>query len=204
VDANDFVAWYGPWSPLNVAGVAKLLNGFLRPWWIVGGYAIERFSGVHRDHEDIDVAILRSDAPQLLQILSDQYHAWANASGTLTPMLDDRAELPSNAVQIWIRRDAQAPWAADFVISEERDGKWVWRHDAAVTMSLDELTWVDDDGVRFSRPEVVLAHKAKWRQSKDDLDFDATWPLLNSTARTWLRTTTRTLYPDHTWLAHMH
>ena len=77
------------------------------------------------------------------------------------------------------RRSALSPWEVDFVIAEERDGNWVWRHDPTVTTSLADLTWMDDAGVRFARPEVVLAHKAKWRQPKDDLDFDAAWPLLD-------------------------
>ena len=42
-------------------------------------------------------------------------------------------------------------WEVDFVIGEERDGSWVWRHNPAVTMTLAELTWIDEAGVRFAR-----------------------------------------------------
>jgi len=90
----------------------------------------------------------------------------------------------------------------DFVIAEERDGNWVWRHDPTVTMTLADLTWIDS-GVRFARPEVVLAHKAKWRHQKDDLDFDAAWPLLDDRARAWLRARVTAMYPDHAWLSRM-
>jgi hypothetical protein len=170
---------------------------------IVGGHAIERFTGVHRHHEDIDVAVLRPDAGRLLEMLATEYHAWANSSGALTPMIDGRVDLPPHAGQIWVRRDALAPWEVDFVIAEERDGRWVWRHDPTVTMPLGELTWVDEDGVRFGRPEIVLAHNAKWRPRKDDLDFRATWPLLDNHARSWLQSTVTKMYPDHPWLRHM-
>jgi hypothetical protein len=180
-----------------------LLVGLDAPWWIVGGHAIERFSGVRRHHEDIDVAVFRSDATRLLEVLAGKYHAWANASGTLTPMLDRRLDLPRDAGQIWIRRDASSPWEVDFVVAEERDGKWAWRHDPTVTMALEDLLWTDDDGVRFARPEIVLAHKAKWRQPKDDLDFEATWPQLDRPARSWLQTTVTAMYPAHPWLSHM-
>ena len=83
------------------------------------------------------------------------------------------------------------------------NGNWVWRHDPTVTMTLADLTWMDDAGVRFARPEVVLAHKAKWRQPKDDLDFDAAWPLLDARARAWLRATVTRMYPGHGWLPRM-
>jgi hypothetical protein len=42
-------------------------------------------------------------------------------------MIDGRLDLPAEAGQIWVRRDASSPWEVDFVIAEERDGKWVWR-----------------------------------------------------------------------------
>jgi hypothetical protein len=203
VDDEEFVRWYGPWSPLDVRGVERLLGGFDAPWWIVGGYAIERFTGVARRHEDIDVAVLRRDAGQLLRFLAADFHAWANCSGSLTPMLDGRLELPSDAGQIWIRHSALAPWEVDFVIAEERDGNWVWRHDPTVTMTLADLTWIDDAGVRFARAEIVLAHKAKWRQHKDDLDFDVAWPLLDDRAKSWLHARVTATYPDHPWLSRM-
>ncbi len=203
MDDAEFVGWYGSWSPLGVRDVTLLLAGFDAPWWIVGGHAIERFTGVSRHHEDIDIAVLRPDAAQLLQVLAGEYHAWANASGTLTPMIDGRLDLPADAGQIWVRRDASSPWEADFVIAEQRDGTWVWRHDPTVTIALEDLVWTDADGVRFARPEIVLAHKARWCQPKDDLDFDTTWPLLDIRARAWLRTVVTTMYPDHPWLAHM-
>lgn len=203
VDEEEFTRWYGRWSPLSVRAVASLLRDFAAPWWIVGGYAIERFTGAPRRHEDIDVVVLRPDAVQLLPILAAEYHVWANSSGTLTPMLDNRLELPPTTGQLWVRRDAQSPWEVDFGVAEERDGRWVWRHDPTVTIAVADLTWTDEDGVRFARPEIVLAHKAKWRQHRDDVDFDAAWPLLGDRARTWLHGTVATMYPDHPWLSRM-
>ena len=203
MDDVEFVQWYGPWSPLTVDQVVDLLQAFDRVWWIVGGQAIERFTGVPRPHEDLDVVVLRSDAGLLLSLLAEAgYHAWANSSGSLTPMLD-KQELPSHAGQIWIRRHALAPWEVDFGVGDERDGAWVWRHDRNVAMAVADATWVDEHGVRFARPEIVLAHKARWRQQKDDEDFDAAWPMLDRHARGWLRDNVTRMYPDHPWLDRM-
>jgi hypothetical protein len=104
---------------------------------------------------------------------------------------------------VWVREHALAPWVADFNLLDERDGAWVWKHDPTVAFPVSESTWVDGGGVRFARPEIVLAHKARWRQPKDDADFDASWPLLDEAARTWLRATVERLYPDHPWSATM-
>jgi hypothetical protein len=41
------------------------------PWWIAGGWAIDVFRGqTSRPHTDLDVGILRVDAPTVLQALS--------------------------------------------------------------------------------------------------------------------------------------
>jgi hypothetical protein len=45
-----FDRYYGPWDPFDPAAVAQLLDGFSRPWWIVGGWSIEAFTGVLREH----------------------------------------------------------------------------------------------------------------------------------------------------------
>ncbi len=155
------------------------------------------------DHEDINVAVLRSDTARLLPILAAEYQVWANAAGALSPMLDGRVDVPAEAQQLSVRRHALSPWEVDFIVADERAGRWVWRHDPRVTMALSDVTWVDDDGVRFARAEIVLTHKAKWRTPKDDLDFNAAWPLLAEHARSWLRTTVTTMYPDHPWLPDM-
>jgi len=67
-------------------------------------------------------------------------------------------------------------------------------------LPLTEVVWRDGAGIAFQRPEITLAWKAKHRRVKDDLDFARTWPLLDSTARTWLRGTVARLHSDHPWL----
>jgi hypothetical protein len=200
VDDDTFERWYGPWEPLSVAEISGLLGQFPGVWWIVGGQAIEAFTGVERAHEDIDVALFRRDVSALCSVLADRYHTWCNCSGSLHPVIDDPPDVPPEAGQIWIREHALAPWVADFVVMDERDGDWVWRHDPTVVISVEDSTWLHVDGVRFARPEIVLAHKARWRQPKDDADFASSWPLLDEPARHWLRATIERMYPHHPWL----
>src|SRR5436309_9760576 len=57
-----------------VLEVARLMRGFPRPWYIAGGWAIDIFLGREtREHDDIDVSVLRNDQAKLRTHLA----AWA-------------------------------------------------------------------------------------------------------------------------------
>ena len=79
---------YGPWQPFDVDGARAFFDGFDRPWWLVGGYAIEAFTGALREHEDIDVSMLACDAPSLREHVGDRWDLWTNVSGRIRPMTD--------------------------------------------------------------------------------------------------------------------
>ena len=53
---------------------------------MVGGWAAEAFSGVHREHHDVDVAIFKYDLPALLDLVGDRYDVWSVGSGSLRPI----------------------------------------------------------------------------------------------------------------------
>jgi hypothetical protein len=199
MDDETFERWYGPWAPLSIVAITALLRDFAGAWWIVGGHAIEAFTGVERAHEDIDVALFRRDVPALRSVLVQHYQTWSVGSGLLRPLNDDHPEMHPEAGQVWIREHALAPWVADFIVMDERDGGWVWKHDPTIAMSLQDSTWLNADGVRFARAEIVLAHKARTLQPKDDGDFAVSWPLLDEQARCWLRETVERMYPRHPW-----
>jgi hypothetical protein len=204
-EAEDaaFYALYGPWAALTPSGVGELLTGFDRPWWIVGGWAIEAASGVRREHEDVDVSLLASDVPALYDHLHHAWHLWNQVEGTLTPFSDDRREALDPTAQIWVRRDATSPWIVDIILIPDRDGLWVSKRDPAHVATVEEITWVHSDGVRYQRPEIVLLYKALKARPKDERDLRTTWPVLGDPARRWLADQVGRLYPDHPWLAVM-
>ena len=47
---------YGAWDPFDLDAGRAFLEGFDRPWWLVGGWAIEAFTGAPREHEDLDAS----------------------------------------------------------------------------------------------------------------------------------------------------
>ncbi|GAB3782308.1 nucleotidyltransferase domain-containing protein [Nocardioides ungokensis] len=198
-----FFRRYGAWAPLDPAALREFMAGFPRPWWIVGGWSIEAFTGAPREHEDVDLSILACDVPAFREHVGDRWHLWSNHGGTLRP-LDDRFPEPlSVESQIWVRASAHDPWVIDLPITPDCDGLWTNKRMPGQVAPLEQVTWVAGDGIRYLNPEITLLYKAALQRPKDDRDLDRTWPLLAPTARTWLRETVHELYPDHAWLERM-
>ena len=199
MDDEELDRWYGAWDPLDPPGLAALMAGFDRPWWIVGGWAIEAFTGVPREHEDVDLSILACDIPAFRAHLGTAWTPWSNHGGTFRPLNDTFPEVLSVESQIWIRRSARDPWVVDLPITPDRDGSWTSKRDPEHVAPVEDVTWVAEDGIRYLRPEVVLLYKAILHRPKDDRDLAVTWPLLEPDRRLWLREALGRLYPDHPW-----
>lgn len=199
-EERDFFRWYGDWAPLDPAGVAEFLAGFPRPWWIVGGWAIEAFTGAPREHEDVDLSMLSRDVPALRRHVGERWHLWSNHGGTLRPLSDRHPEVLDVASQIWIREHATAPWVIDLPLTPDLDGRWTNKRWPEHTAEVEEVTWVADDGIRYLNPEIVLHYKARLHRPKDDRDLARTWPLLTDEQRRWLAEAIRTTEPGHAWL----
>jgi hypothetical protein len=198
-----FFRRYGAWEPFDPPRLAAFMAGFPRPWWIVGGWAVEAFTGVPREHEDVDLSILACDVPALREHVGDAWHLWSNDGGTLRP-LDDRFPEPLDVEsQIWIRRSAQDPWVVDLPITPDRDGRWTNKRLPDHVAPVEEVTFVAADGIRYLAPQICLLYKAVLHRPKDDRDLDRCLPLLSDEARAWLHDAVARLYPGHAWLARL-
>jgi hypothetical protein len=192
---------YGPWKVSTPADAQRVLAGYDGEWWIAGGWAIEAFTGVRREHDDADVSLWRRDIEKLRLHLKGSYDLWSNAGGRLRPLTDERPDQPDDAEQIWLRKHALSPWEFDLVINPDRDGRWVFRRDPAHDYALEDITWTAPDGIRYLNPELALAYKAKQKRPKDEQDLTAALPLLTDAKRTWLADMIDHLHPDHPWPA---
>jgi hypothetical protein len=179
------------------------MEGFPRPWWIVGGYALEAFTGVPRFHEDLDLVIFTSDFPHLRAQLGGTFHLWSNTGGTFRFIDDEHPEPDEPLSQIWMRENARSPWRVDCPLNPEVDGRWQSKRDESHVAEVEEVTWVADDGIRYLNPEVVLLFKARQAREKDLVDLGNAWPLLSGRQRAWLREAVQRLYPGHAWLARL-
>jgi Aminoglycoside-2''-adenylyltransferase len=199
---REFFRIYGPWEPYSPRQVEAVMQDFARPWWIVGGQAIEAFTGVARAHEDIDISLFSADFPHLRRQLGDRFHLWSNDGGTFRFVSDEHPEPLSPLAQTWVREHAGAPWVMDFILNGVGDGLWQARRDLDLTAPLEDVTWTRD-GVRYLDPEIVLFFKARRRRTKDQHDLDSCLPLLTTEQRRWLRDALVTAYGEHAWLAQL-
>jgi len=189
---------YGDWAPLDLPALRDLLAGFDRPWWVVGGWAIEAFTGVPREHEDLDLSVLACDVPALRAHLCD-WHLWSISDQALRPLTDRHPGPPAPDDQLWLRRDARSPWVADLPLTPDHEGLWTNKRLPAHVAPVEEVTFVRD-GVRHLRPEIVLLFKARLHRAKDERDLAVTWPLLDDERRAWLLDALARVHPDHPWL----
>lgn len=196
---EDFNRWYGGWAPLDPTSIAQFMDGFDRPWWIVGGWSIEVFTGVSRDHEDMDISILSSDAEAFRLFLGDRWTPW-NVDDSWFRPFDDRFTDVRPDSGVWVRRDAHSPWILDVPLTPDTDGRWTNKRDLTHSEDLDDVTWVAPDRLRYARPEVTLMFKAAQVRAKDQRDAEVTLPRLDARARRWLRDTAARLDPDHPWV----
>ena len=194
-----FQRLYGPWLSWTPAQAVELLAGWDHPWWVVGGQAIDAFTGTRREHEDLDLGIMRAHVPLLQAHLGEEWHCWAVGSGTFRPLRPGDAELPEWSDQCRLRRHAWSPWVLDVITNPDVDGDWVFRRDREVVLPLDEVLW-ERDGIRYQQPQIVLAFKALAHRDKDTGDLERAWPLMDEAQRVWLRSTVARLYPGHSWL----
>jgi len=196
---RDFHRWFGAWDPLTPPQAADRLAGLAARWWIVGGWAVDAFSGIPRDHEDIDVAFFRADLPIVLARLSPDLCLWSNLNGTLRP-LRKAEDLLDGARQLWVRRDGDSPWLMDLAMTPHDGDTWISPRDERIRRPFDDATFVAGDGIRYLRPELVLFMKARFARASGERDFATILPMLEPERRDWLREAIALLYPGHRWL----
>ena len=200
VPDEEFFRWYGTWAPVTPQQAAEILDGAGVRWWIVGGWAVDAFTGEPREHEDVDVGFFRADLPALLDHLWPELCTWSNLSGTLRP-LRTADELLEDARQLWVRRDGQSPWLLDLAMTAHEGDTWISPRDPRVRLPFEEATFVAEDGIRYLQPELVLYMKARVARAKDDVDLERILPRLAPAARQRLREWLELVHPGHRWLA---
>jgi hypothetical protein len=175
-----------PWKPLSPAEVATVFHEATFPWWIAGGYAIEHFVGRQfRTHADIDILAFRKDSSALRRYLSS-WDCWvADPPGQLRFWCVGEA-LGNDVQDIWCRRNRNSAWAFQIMLDESEGLEWQSRRCPQVRKPLQKLGVSDDQGTPFLAPEIQLFSKAKSPRTKDNLDFEASLPLLTSEQRAWL------------------
>jgi hypothetical protein len=171
------------WDPLTPAQVAVLLGPFDGPWWIAGGNAVDLFIGTStREHHDIDVAILRDHWPAVAEVLA----GWDFRVGQN---------------EVWARPHATGPWQVEFVLEDRVGTEWRYRRNHDVSLPVSDLGLVDDRGIPFERPEIVLLYKAGHHDDpRNEADLVAALPKMGIGPRAWLVGALDVAHPAHPWI----
>ena len=72
------------------------------------------------------------------------------------------------------------------MLDESEGLEWRSRRCPQISKPLEELGVSNDQGTLFLVPEIQLFYKAKSPRPKDNLDFEASLPLLGPEQRAWL------------------
>ncbi len=195
----------GRWQPWSPHDVATFFASLRVPWWIAGGWAIDLFLGIQtREHEDIDVQILRRDQHAARTLFGawdiqaalppPRDEAWPFRPWLLDEVLDLRIH------DIWCRPTSTQPWALQLMIADTCDDSWRFRRTPTIVRSIAALGNTTAEGIPYIAPEIQLLYKARQHRPKDEADFSRTLPALNSERRRWLRNALTEAHPHHPWL----
>src|SRR6185437_9910435 len=120
---------YGRWQPWHPREVAAFFAALHTPWWIAGGWAIDLFLGRQtREHEDIDVQILRRDQ----RVVRALFGGWDMQAASPLPrdeVWPFRSWLLGEALDVdihdvWYRPSPAQPWALQLMLADTRDDVW--------------------------------------------------------------------------------
>ncbi|HEX5116308.1 MAG TPA: amino acid transporter [Pseudonocardiaceae bacterium] len=177
-----------------------MFSALRTPWWLAGGYAIELAVGrAFREHDDIDVLLLRRDQLTAQRVLAGWEWWAADPPGVLRPWQPGET-LPAHVHDIWCRPTAAQPWRIQFMLDESSGEDWISRRDPRVRRPISTLGHTSPDGIPYLAPEIQLFYKARGLRAKDDADFDAIHTLLDAQQRQWLVDAIRDTYGAHPWL----
>ena len=191
---------WGTWEPFTPAEAAALLAATDRPWWFAGGYAIEFAVGrAYREHEDIDIMVLRQDQALIQEVLPSWEWWAADPPGTLRPWRPGEV-LPAGVHDIWCRPGPEEPWRIQFMLDESEGEEWVSRREPVVRRPLGEYGRLTVDGLPYVAPEIQLFYKSKGLRPKDEQDFEQVLPILTQGERDWLMAVLALSSQDHPWI----
>ena len=180
-----------------------LMSGFERPWWFAGGWAIELFAGRKlRQHEDIEIGVLRHDQVRLRDHLCDWQWCKAvmidNAGAWVEWPTDDNIELP-----LFQLKAQRADDEIEFMLNDDENGHLICRRNHAITLPLDRAIRHTSAGIPYLAPEMQLLYKAKHHREKDESDFTAAMQLMSDEQRRWLKHALQLWDANDRWLTRL-
>jgi hypothetical protein len=186
-------AWEA-WQPHELA---PRLRDVGVPWAVAAGWAIElHVGGAPRAHEDLEIAIARSDFPAVRATLAE-LEWFGVGDGRVTP-IDEAAD---DLHQTWGLDRRSHVWRLDVFREPWEGDTWVCRRDPSLRRPVGDVIEHTRDGIPYLVPEIVLLFKARHAgRERDRADLARALPLLTPDQRRWLGDALRLVHPGHAWI----
>ncbi len=167
-------------------------------WWISGGHALELHLGRSwRSHDDIDVGVLRGDAPGLATLLED-WDIEIAAAGVLTRWDGSVPLSEESQNNLWCRKRSDQSWCLDVTLGDGDQESWIFGRDPSIRVLWADAILRTALGVPYLAPELQLLYKSRDMRPKDELDARQVIPNLTSDQRGRINAL---LPEDHPWQA---
>ncbi|WP_458354212.1 nucleotidyltransferase domain-containing protein [Peribacillus frigoritolerans] len=177
--------------------ITSLLSGFNKTWFFAGGWAIDLFIGREtREHQDIEIALLREDQLYLKEYLKEwdfkkvikgKFYTWEN----------EFLELPIHEIHALNKSNGDK---LEVLLNETKENDWKFRRDLTISHPLKSVWSYSDTGIPYLNPEIVLLYKVKNTREKDHQDFMAIIDKLDNQRKKWLHYAIQLHEPEHKWL----
>lgn len=188
------------WEPSALGEVVDLFRHAPFRWWLSGGYALEaHFGDSWRTHGDIDIGIIRVDAPKLVELLPG-WDIHVAAAGVLSAWRGGPLDAARSENNLWCRRSPESPWELDVTVGGGDEANWIYRRDQTIRRPWSDAVLTTSSGIPYLAPEIQLLFKSKDHRPKDDLDAATVIPQLEVPRRVWLF---GHLPTDHPWFRYL-
>lgn len=190
------------WSPLAVSEICTIFSEIPVTWCIAGGWALDLYLGKQsREHDDIDIIVLREEQSTVFQYLSKGWQLYRAEAGKLA--LWEKEEHLSVTKDIWVSKDSGSPWAFQIMLIDVNRKSWVYGREQSIHRPMTDIMTKTKEGIPFIKPEVQLLYKGGSSEvrEKDRHDFLTVFPVMEPMAREWLKSSLKKQFPEgHVWI----
>lgn len=193
------------WDAWHPAEAARMFVGIQAPWCVAAGWAIDLFLGEQRrPHGDLEVAVPHDRFSEIAAALAghELFLPMGGPGNGLVRPFDAAADFDEEYHQTWVREPMTGRWCLDIFRDPSDGDTWICRRDERIRRLYCDMIEFTPDGIPYACPEVTLLFKAKHSGlPKNQADFGAVLPSLDSMRRRWLSESIELIHPGHPWLA---